>query len=158
MIKIFCGDRGGDTFKPPLPLRTIFAFTHPCFKMFLERSLNDPPPPHFKHLSLPPPPHPPPLPSPPTENFNHTPSYGSDRDSTERHVKPKNFFTIGFLVAGIVFEDTSLRLGYAPRIYILSPLWCSGTSFASHARGLGFEPGRVTSCILCFFHVVQIVG
>ena len=30
--------------------------------MFLERSLNDPPPPHFKHPSLLPPPHPPPLP------------------------------------------------------------------------------------------------
>ena len=39
----------------PLPLWTTFAFTHPCFKMFLERSLNDPPPPHFKHLSLLPP-------------------------------------------------------------------------------------------------------
>ena len=30
--------------------------------MFLERSLNNPTPPHFKHLSLLPPPHPPPLP------------------------------------------------------------------------------------------------
>ena len=38
--------------------------------MFLERSLNDPPPPHFKHLSLLPPPHPPPL--PPSKNFDHT--------------------------------------------------------------------------------------
>ena len=26
--------------KPSSPLRTTFAFTHPCFKIFLERSLN----------------------------------------------------------------------------------------------------------------------
>ena len=45
------------------------------------------------------------------------PSYGSDRDSTERHVRPQNFLPVGFLVAGIVFEDTSLRLRYAPRIH-----------------------------------------
>ena len=25
------GGRGGDTFKPPSPLRTAFAFTHPLF-------------------------------------------------------------------------------------------------------------------------------
>ena len=44
MINIFWGGggRGGDTFDTPSPLRTTFAFTHPCFKMFLERSLNDP--------------------------------------------------------------------------------------------------------------------
>ena len=66
MIKIFQGGRGGDTFKTPSPLRITFAFTHPCFKMFLERSLNDPPPPHFKHLSL--------LPAHPIppKNFDHT--------------------------------------------------------------------------------------
>ena len=45
------------------------------------------------------------------------PSYGSDRDSTERHVRPQNFFTSAFLVAGIVFKDTSVRLRYAPRIH-----------------------------------------
>ena len=40
--------------------------------MFLERFLNDlpPPPPHFKHLSLLPPPLPPPL--PPNKNFDQT--------------------------------------------------------------------------------------
>ena len=36
---------GGDTFKTPSPLRTTFALPAPCFKMFLERFLNDPPPP-----------------------------------------------------------------------------------------------------------------
>ena len=42
--------------------------------MFLERVLNDlpPPPPHFKHLSLLRPSLPPPL--PPNKNFDHTPS------------------------------------------------------------------------------------
>ena len=30
----------------------------------------------------------------------------------------------------------------------LPPLWRSGMSFASHARGLGFVPGRVRLCIL----------
>ena len=57
----------------PLPI--------PCFKMFLERSLNEPPPPHFKHLSL--------LPLPihhpflPLKNFDHTHSQQhSPRDIT----------------------------------------------------------------------------
>ena len=45
-LKFSGGGRGGDTFKPPSPVRTTFAFTHPCFKMFLERSLNDPTPHH----------------------------------------------------------------------------------------------------------------
>ena len=62
IIKIFWGGRGGDTFKtPPLPYEQLLALPTPSFKMFLERSLNDPPP-HLKHLSLLPPPHPPPLP------------------------------------------------------------------------------------------------
>ena len=57
MIKIFRGGRDGDTFKTPFPLRIAFALPTPCFKTFLERSLNDlhPPPPHFKHPSLLPP-------------------------------------------------------------------------------------------------------
>ena len=72
MIKIFWGGRGGDTFKIPSPLRTNFAFTHPCFKMFLERSLNDPPPPHFKQsFTATIPPTPSITPSPP-KNFDHT--------------------------------------------------------------------------------------
>ena len=50
--------------KPPAPYEQFSPLPIPCFKMFLERSLNDPPPPHFKHLSLLPPPHPPPLPNP----------------------------------------------------------------------------------------------
>ena len=32
-----------------------------------------------------------------------------------------------------------------------SPLWRSGTSFASHAMGLRFESGPVRSCIFAFF-------
>ena len=47
--------------KPPPPYKQLLPLPTPCFKKFLERSLNDPPPPHFKHLSLLPPPHPPPL-------------------------------------------------------------------------------------------------
>ena len=62
MIKIFRGGRGGDTFKPPPPYEQLFPLPIRCFWMFLQRSLNDPPPPHFKHPSLLPPPHPPPLP------------------------------------------------------------------------------------------------
>ena len=62
MIKIFRGGRGGDTFKTPSPYEQLLPLPTPCFKMFLERSLNDPLPPHFKHLALLPPPHPPPLP------------------------------------------------------------------------------------------------
>ena len=74
-LKFSGGGKGGDTFKTPSPLRTTFAFTHPCFKMFSERSLNDPPPPlpQLKHLSLLPfsPPTTPPWP----KNFNHTLKY-----------------------------------------------------------------------------------
>ena len=54
MIKIFRRGRGDDTFKSPSPYEQLLPLPTPCFKMFLERSLNDPPPPptHFKHLSL----------------------------------------------------------------------------------------------------------
>ena len=43
--------------KPPPSYEQLLPLPTPCFKMFLERSLNDlpPPPPHFKHLSLLPP-------------------------------------------------------------------------------------------------------
>ena len=58
MIKIFRG-RGGDTLKTPFPLQTAFAFTHPLFKTFLERSLND------LHPTTP-------LPLPPPKNFDRT--------------------------------------------------------------------------------------
>ena len=57
MIKIFLGGggRSGDTFKTPSPYEQLLPLPTPCFKMFLERSLNDPPPPHFKNPSLLPP-------------------------------------------------------------------------------------------------------
>ena len=56
MIKI---SQGSGVVTPSKPLPPT-----PCFKMFLERSLNDPHPstPHFKHISLLSPSHPPPLP------------------------------------------------------------------------------------------------
>ena len=47
------------------PYEQLLPLPAPCFKMFLERSLNDPPPPHFKHPLL--------LPPLPPKNFDHTP-------------------------------------------------------------------------------------
>ena len=41
---------------PPSPYEQLLLLVTPSFKMFLERSLNDPSPPHFKHPSLLPPP------------------------------------------------------------------------------------------------------
>ena len=73
MIKIFRGAGMVTPSKPPPPYEQLLPLPTPYFKMFLERSLNDTPPPHFKHLSLLPPPHPPPL--PPPKNFDHTPPY-----------------------------------------------------------------------------------
>ena len=58
------GDRGGDTFKPPSPYEQLLPLPTPCFKMFLERSLNDPRHPTSSILHCYPPPHPPPLPPP----------------------------------------------------------------------------------------------
>ena len=52
MIIIFWGDRVMTPSKPPPPYEQLLPLPTPYFKMFLERSLNDPPPPHFKHLSL----------------------------------------------------------------------------------------------------------
>ena len=38
------GGRGGDTLKPGhTPYEQFLSLPTPCFKMFLERSLNDPP-------------------------------------------------------------------------------------------------------------------
>ena len=68
MIKIFRGAGMVTPSKPPPPYEQLLPLPTPCFKMFLERSLNDPPPPHFKHLSLLPP-----SPSTP-KNFDHTPA------------------------------------------------------------------------------------
>ena len=62
MIKIFRGGgQGGDTFKNHSLYEQLLPLPTPCFKMFLERSLADPPP-HFKDASLLPSPHPPSLP------------------------------------------------------------------------------------------------
>ena len=72
MIKIFRGWAGVVTpSKPPPPYKQLLPLPTPYFKMFLERSLNDPPPPHFKHLSLLPPS--PSTTPPPPKNFDHTP-------------------------------------------------------------------------------------
>ena len=72
MIKIFGGAGVVTPSKSPPPYEQLLPLPTPCFKMFLERSLNDPPAPHFKHPSLLPPPHPPPLLPPPPKNFDHT--------------------------------------------------------------------------------------
>ena len=74
MIKIFRGGgRGGDTFKTPSPYEQLLPLPTPCFKMFLERSLNDPHP-HYHTSSIF---HCYPLPIHhpfPRKNFDHTPS------------------------------------------------------------------------------------
>ena len=72
MIKIFRGGKVVTPSKPPPPYEQLLPLPTPCFKKFLERSLNDPhpPPPNFKHLSLLPP-SPSTTPSPP-KNFDHT--------------------------------------------------------------------------------------
>ena len=74
MIKIFWGAWVVTLSKPPPPYEQLLPLPTPCFKMFLERSLNDPPPPttplqasftatpHPIHHSFPPPP----------KNFDHT--------------------------------------------------------------------------------------
>ena len=74
MIKIFReGDRGGDTFKTPSPYEQLLPLPTPCFKIFLERSLNDPLPPTIplqaSFTATPLPIH---HPFPP-KNFDHTP-------------------------------------------------------------------------------------
>ena len=50
MIKIFRGGgeegRGGDTFENPSLYEQLLPLPTSCFRMFLERSLTDPPPPH----------------------------------------------------------------------------------------------------------------
>ena len=74
MIKIFLGGQGWWHLQNPIPpYEQLLPLPTPCFKMFLERSLNDPhpPPPHFKHLSLLPP-SPSTTPSPP-KKFNRAP-------------------------------------------------------------------------------------
>ena len=92
------------------------------------------------------------------------PSYGSSRNSTERHVKPQNFLSVVSWLQELFSKIPAFTLDmrhvyiqyfWLPRLLLL---WCSGTLFASHVRGLGFEPDQVRSCILRFFHVVQIVG
>ena len=46
MIKIFRGARVVTRSKPPPPYEQLLPLPTPCFKMFLERSLNDPHPHH----------------------------------------------------------------------------------------------------------------
>ena len=56
MIKIFWGGAGVVTpLKSPSSYEQLLPLPTPCFNIFLERCLNDPPPPHFKNLSLQPP-------------------------------------------------------------------------------------------------------
>ena len=43
MIKIFRGAGVVTPSKPPPPYEQLLPLPTPCFKMFLERSLNDPP-------------------------------------------------------------------------------------------------------------------
>ena len=89
MIKIFQGGRGGDTFKTPSPYEQLLPLPTPCFKMFLERSLNDPtPPPHFRHLSL----LPPSLSTTPPENFDHTHTSSWKYNCSKKGKKIKNPF------------------------------------------------------------------
>ena len=58
--------------KPPPPYEQLLPLSTPCFKMFLERSLNDPhhPTSSIFHCY---PPTPSTTPSPPPKNFDHTP-------------------------------------------------------------------------------------
>ena len=73
MIKIFRGAGVVTPSKPPPPYEQLLPLPTPYFKMFLERSLNDPPTPHHPTSSIfhcYAPPHPPPL--PPLKNFDHT--------------------------------------------------------------------------------------
>ena len=92
------------------------------------------------------------------------PTYGSDRESTGRHVRPQNLLPVVSWLQELFLKVPAFVLDMR-HVYIqcfwlprLSPLQCSGTLFALHARGLGFEPDCLRSCILCFFHMVQIVG
>ena len=67
MIEIFRGEGAGVvTLSRPLPYEQLLPFPTTCFKMFLERNLNDPHP-HHPTSSIflcYPPPYPPPLPTP----------------------------------------------------------------------------------------------
>ena len=80
--KFFEG-RGGDTLCTPSPLRTTFVFTYPLSQDLFEKFLIDPPPPHFKPLSLPPPPPPPP---PHTHTHTHTPHKNFDHTTTIKDI------------------------------------------------------------------------
>ena len=73
MIKVFGeGGRGTDTFKPPPLCEQLLPLPTPCFKMFLERSLNDTQHPTSSILHC----YPLPIhhPFPPPKNFDHTPT------------------------------------------------------------------------------------
>ena len=77
MIKIFRGAGVVTPSKPPPPYEQLLLLPTPCFKMFLERSLNDPPPPttpfQAPFTATPLPIH---HPFPPPKNFDRTLSTG----------------------------------------------------------------------------------
>ena len=74
MIKIFQGAGVVTPSKPPPPYEQLLPLPTPCFKMFLERSLNDPPPPttplQAPFTATPLPIH---HPFPPPKNFDYAP-------------------------------------------------------------------------------------
>ena len=74
----------------PSPYKQLLPLTHPCFKMFLERSLNDPslhPTSSIPHC------YPLPIhhPFPPPKNFDHTPEQTSLEISTSQNQLPDRF-------------------------------------------------------------------
>ena len=72
MIKIFWGAGVVTAFKTPSPYEQLLPLLTPCFKMFLERSLNDPHPPTSSIFHC----YPLPIHHPfPLKNFNHTLKY-----------------------------------------------------------------------------------
>ena len=73
---------------PPPPYEQLLPLPTPCFNMFLEESLNDPPPPHVKHPSLLPPLHPPPLPL--TILIIHEPETIAFSINLKRHIVSSN--------------------------------------------------------------------
>ena len=85
MIKIFQrGGRDGDTFKPPSLYEQLLPLPTTCFKMFLERSLNDPSPlttPLQASFTANPLPVHHPF-TPPPKNFDYTQGRGEKRKRT----------------------------------------------------------------------------